>query len=194
MSRTCLALLLLVGAGLWPDRVYADGAWLDEPLASWNTPGTGIPAVPSRTGTQPDDPRCARLHRLPETAEDAAVSAAGWTLFAAYQAGWGLKLVYGLVDHDGMCRPLGYQEFVFVDGVFAGTISPAPMDSRTDGAEGRTTISAGGDAISAQFARYADTDPSCCPSRMTSVEYRVNREGAAPVIVPVSAYTAPQTP
>ena len=34
---------------------------------------------------------------------------------------------------DGMCRPLGYQFFLFVGDDFAGTLSPAPMDSRTDG-------------------------------------------------------------
>ena len=43
-------------------------------------------------------------------------------------------MISGLAAYDGMCRPLGYQSFVFVDGVFAGTVSPEPMNSRTTGA------------------------------------------------------------
>jgi hypothetical protein len=43
----------------------------------------------------------------------------------------------GTAGYDGMCRPRQYQDFVFVGSVFAGTLSPQPMDSRTDGALGR---------------------------------------------------------
>lgn len=32
-----------------------------------------------------------------------------------------------------MCRPRQSQDFLFVRGMFAGTLSPQPMDSRTDG-------------------------------------------------------------
>jgi hypothetical protein len=191
-----LVLLLLVTAGLelWPERVFAEGNWLDEPLASWNVQGMSIPNAAPRDGTVPIDPRCVRLHRPPETAEDTAVAAAGWTLYRAYQSGWGIRLVSGLTDHDGMCRPVNYQEFVFVHGIFAGTISPLPMNSRTDGAEIQTRLGEAGESISVTFARYAMTDPLCCPSQLTSVEYQITWDSGAPVVVPTSAFTAPQTP
>jgi hypothetical protein len=32
--------------------------------------------------------------------------------------------------YDGMYRPRPYQEFVFVRGIFAGTLAPQPMNSR----------------------------------------------------------------
>jgi hypothetical protein len=169
--------------------VSADGAWLDQPLVSWNEPGMAIPAAPPPSPFT--DSRCERQHRPAETAEDEAVAAAGWTLFGAYQSGWGLRLIYGLAGHDGMCRPLEYQEFVFVNGVFAGTISPSPMNARTDGAENRTFIS-DGESLLAQFVRYRDSDPLCCPWGTSSVQYRINLDAAAPVLLPSSVYTGAQ--
>jgi hypothetical protein len=35
--------------------------------------------------------------------------------------------------YEGMCRPTGFQPCVFVDGAFAGTISPEPMATRANG-------------------------------------------------------------
>lgn len=183
------ALILAASLALTAGSAFADGAWLDEPLASWNVPGSAIPGAPARTGAT--DPRCERLHRPAETAEDEAIVAAGWTLFGSYQSGWGLRLVYGLVEQDGMCRPVEYQEFVFVDGVFAGTISPIPMNARTDAAESATSISAPGESIRAQFVRYKDSDPLCCPSRVTSVEFQINRDSGVPVLVPGAVFTTP---
>ena len=107
-----------------------DETWLDGDLASWNTPGMAIPAAPTIDGNP--DPRCVERERPAETAEDDALIAEGWHLFLPYQRGWGVTLISGLASYDGMCRPLGYQSFVFVDGVFAGTVSPEPMNSRTD--------------------------------------------------------------
>src|SRR5918995_476956 len=83
-----------------------------------------VPAPPPGAAL---DPRCAHVARTPETAADGQVAAAGWTPFGTYIGGWGVQIVRGLTGVDGMCRPLQYQEFVFVDGMFAGTVSPAPM-------------------------------------------------------------------
>ena len=60
---------------------------------------------------------------------------AGWTLYGPLQSFGDASLIVAGSDVDGMCRPLGYQGFVFVGDVLAGTIAPAPMDSRSDGAE-----------------------------------------------------------
>jgi hypothetical protein len=166
----------------------ADGGWLDRPLVNWNRPGMAIPAAPA-----PDpfvDPRCGRFARPVETAEDAAVAAAGWTLFGMYEGGWGVKVLSGLSGYDGMCRPFAYQTFVFVDGVFAGTISPDVMSSRTDGAAVTTMLQPDGEMITAEFVRYTDDDPLCCPSRRSTVIYRIDGRGRSPVLTPISVSTS----
>ena len=89
-----------------------------------------------------------------------------------------------------MCCPFGYQVFVFVDRVFAGTLSPQPMLSRYDGA-GSSGYLYGADQLTAEFLRYAEDDARCCPSRVSDVSYRIERRGKLPVVVPVSAFTRP---
>jgi len=71
-----------------------------------------------------------------------------------------------------MCRPLTYQEFVFVRGVFAGTLSPGTMDSRADGSLNRVTLQ-GDRRLVAEYARYTRADALCCPSRTTSVVFEI---------------------
>jgi hypothetical protein len=84
-----------------------------------------------------------------------------------------------------MCRPLGYNVFVFVDGQFAGTIAPDSMDSRTDGS-GDVRFFATRDSITAEFQRYTPTDPLCCPSVTNTVFYQINRTRSGPVLEPQS--------
>jgi len=84
-----------------------------------------------------------------------------------------------------MCRPLGFNVFVFVDGQFAGTISPDLMDSRADGV-GDIRFFAAQDSIIGEFQRYSSTDPLCCPSGHATVIYGINRTSAGPVLVPQS--------
>lgn len=110
----------------------ADGSWLDGDRGPWNVPGQAIPTVPTALTPVPD--LCAPYVRPAETPEDAQVAAQGWRLYSASQRGWGIVLVGGFVAFDGMCRPVVYQQFVFVDGDFAGTLAPGTMLPRTDGA------------------------------------------------------------
>jgi hypothetical protein len=97
-----------------------------------------------------------------------------------------IRVLVGTSDYDGMCRPRQYQEFVFARGIFAGTLSPHPMDSRTDGALNRVTISTDG-RVQAEYARYGAKDPLCCPSRITTVVFEIGKD--PPVLRPVSAST-----
>ena len=178
-----LAWLALALSLVLPGPVLArQASWLDADLASWNTPGMAIPAAPVIAGNP--DPRCAERERPAETVEDAALVAQGWRLFLPYQRGWDVTLVSGLAAYDGMCRPFGYQFFVFVDGVYAGTIAPAPMDSRTDGAASDVNLWFK-DQLGAEFLRYTADDPLCCPSRTTSVEYTIATMVDGPVVNPV---------
>ena len=92
-----------------------------------------------------------------------------------------------------MCRPLGYQVFVFVGEAFAGTLSPVPMDSRTDGAEVDVWLDAA-DYVRARFDRYTPADPLCCPSRTSVVAYEVRRALRGAVVVPARVTTKAQRP
>jgi hypothetical protein len=168
---------------LLPGSAAADGSWLDQPLSNWNQPGMDLPQAPPMDPST--NPQCLPQKRPIDTSSDQALADAGWTLFASYDAGWNTNVVRALSGYDGMCRPLGYNVFVFVDGQFAGTISPDTMDSRTDGT-GDVRFFAMRDTIVAEFQRYAPTDPLCCPSGSATVYYQVNRTRNGPVLVPQS--------
>ena len=160
--------------------------WLDqEKPAPWNAPGEPVPLAPRLQGAV--DPRCRELARAPELDEDKRLRDQGWDLVGAYLGGWGVVVIRATAAYDGMCRPRRYQDFVFVRGVFAGTVSPQPMDSRTDGALGRVYL-ASDRRLMAEYARYDRMDPLCCPSRTTAVTFEIEND---PVVLrPVSASTS----
>ena len=179
-----LALLLVPAT---PSARAAGQSWVDQPLSAWNSPGADVPTAPPGFG----DARCyAAQARWAETPEDQAVVDAGWGLFNPYRAGWGIAVIDATSGYDGMCRPDGFQSFVFVDGVFAGTISPEPMTARATGAGSVVALRDG--ALTARFLRYADTDPLCCPSRgAVVIEYQVDRTPAGPVLTAASRIEEP---
>ena len=92
-----------------------------------------------------------------------------------------VTILDGMAGADGMCRPLDFHVFVFVAGRFAGTLSPAPMSSRLDGAASVVRLRQA-DTITAEFQRYTSTDALCCPSSRVTVTYTVDRSGKAPVV------------
>ena len=189
MRCTSLAIALLVSH---PASGWSQGnarSWLDDPKpTSWNTPGAPIPAAPKAQGTA--DPRCRDAARPAQLDEDKRLRDRGWDLAGAYQGGWQMLVIRGAAGYDGMCRPLQYQDFVFVHGVFAGTLSPQPMDSRTDRALSRVFLRSS--QVIAEYDRYAVSDPLCCPSRSTSVVFEITSD--APVLRPVSTSTAQRRP
>ena len=190
MHRPSAALASALALLLAP--IAAPAAWLDiDHPTPWNQRGSTVPRAPDVEGN--DDPRCRDGERQAETPEDRSVTAKGWRLFHEYQAGWGIKVIWALSSYDGMCRPRGYQAFVFVRGVFAGSLSPSPMDARTDASLFSVRLLsrlAGSDPLVATFERYAESDPLCCPSRRTLVRYRIDQSDGAPFLVPVSASTS----
>lgn len=161
-------------------------AWLDEAKpASWNKPGLSIPLAPK--GRETVDPRCKDLARPPQLEEDRRVRDQGWDLVGAFQGGWQILVIRATAGYDGMCRPRQYQDFLFVRGVFAGTLSPQAMDARTDGAIGRVYLQSA-NRLMAEYTRYAPKDPLCCPSRTTTVVFEVAND--TPVVRPLSASTS----
>lgn len=160
------------------------GSWMDASApAPWNTRGASIPVAPKMQ--DPADARCKEQARPAQLPEDKRVQDQGWDLVGAYQGGWEMLVIRGTASYDGMCRPRQYQDFVFVRGEFAGTLSPQPMDSRTDGALGRVSLQNG--RLTAEYNRYAASDPLCCPTRTTAVVFDVTNDG--PVVRPMSATT-----
>ena len=176
-----------------PAAAQASSAWLDQsPPSNWNQRGASVPNPPAATLVAPDE--CAAQERAPQGTEEQQVSDRGWRLTAPSQTGaGGVRVVLGQIEYDGMCRPMGYQEFVFVNGSFTGTISPTPMNSRTDGS-GSVQGVIGPDTLTAVFSRYADSDPLCCPSRTTTVTYRLDRGPSNTVLLPTSTATVSTAP
>jgi hypothetical protein len=162
------------------------GRWLDAPLKNWNAPKAQVPGAPAPISVWPDDPSCSRNVRSPRTTEDYAVRAAGWYLVGSAYSDKDTSLIRANTAVDGMCRPLGYQVFVFVDGVFAGTLSPVPMHSRADGALVRVDPLDDNNLV-ARYSRYAPNDPLCCPSRTSTVTFRVDH--SIPLVTPVTVTT-----
>jgi len=169
----------------------APTSWLDREVPSaWNVPGAKIPAAPKAEPDAVLARQCASLVRPSASATDRAVAAAGWKLLGASQRFGDTEIVGGQSAFDGMCRPLGYQFFVFSGGRFAGTVSPAPMDSRTDGAAQIPQVVAAAE-LTLPFSRYAPSDPLCCPSRITTVQFKLQKGKAGPVLAAKGATSAP---
>jgi hypothetical protein len=184
ISLSTAGFVTLMSLALSMSAAAQGGSWLDGNLASWNKAGMEIPAAPDVDGNT--DPRCSEKERTPETAADKALVANGWKLFTAYQSGWDVTVVSALAGYDGMCRPWGYNSFVFVGDTFAGTIAPEPMDSRTDGASTNVTLWYKNE-LTAEYERYADTDPACCPSDSSEVVFTIEDTGDGPVLNPMTS-------
>jgi hypothetical protein len=183
-----IAAALVLGFAL--SAAAAAASWLDAATpANWNHGGP-LPKAGSRDPLLAAGGRCHGTARPPEMPEDRALSAAGWSLFGPYERFAGTVVVMGMSGADGMCRPLHFQGFVFRNGRFAGTLAPAPMDARTDGALQSSELY-GGTTFSAVFVRYRPQDPLCCPSATNDVSYRIDQRGTGPLLVPVSSDRSP---
>lgn len=98
----------------------------------------------------------------------------------------GVEVVGGMAAATPGCEPTAFNLFVFVDGRFAGTLSPAPMNPSRDGAAGAVRIT-GVDTLTVEFARYMPDDAECCPSSRERVSYRIEKTGAGPTLVQTDA-------
>jgi len=184
-----LILGVLATHGLAVHAQEPGAAWLDQPtITSWNTGTQDIPHAPRVE--EAVNPRCRETARPPQTDEDRQVRDGWWDLVGAFQGRWDMLVVQGAAAYDGMCRPMQYQAFVFVGGRFAGTLAPAPMDSRTDGALSHVTLHGPGQ-LTAEYLRYAESDPRCCPSRITHVTFGIAPD--PPAVHARSATTSPTT-
>lgn len=158
-------------------------SWLDRPLDAWNKRGAAVPS-PAQKPSQPAVlmKRCNLTS--PTQAGAAAVAAAGWVPYLHQDralARDGVEIVGGLADASAACDPAGFNLFVFVNGRFAGTLSPTSMTTSRDGVAGAVRLTSA-DSLTTEFARFAPGDLECCPSTRVRVTYRIDR-GEQPTIV-----------
>ena len=175
---------IALGAATAPDALAQQAAWLDGPLAAWNSAGMAVPRAPQGAGFGPV--QCQTLTRPSAGAEEGAVASAGWQLTRDWpaQRRGGTAVVMATADFDGMCRPLGFNGFVFEGGRFAGMIAPEPMGSRSDGTLVRPPAFLPDGRLDASFVRFAPTDPLCCPSRAPArLLYRIEQRAGGPVLI-----------
>ena len=183
---TRIVVPLLAAALFQPVKGPAKPIWLDRPLTNWNMAGTPIPRAPKPAESL--KAVIARCRLTPPAGGGAdAVAAAGWIPFDYFGkplVQGDVAIVGGMSGADGMCRPTGYNVFVFVGGRHAGTLSPEAMTSRQDGSSGEIRVSP--PEITVDFARYTAADPLCCPSSRADVRFRIDRTTAGAVVVPVA--------
>ena len=192
--RSCgIAALGLSLSLVMSEAALADGSWIDTlPGAGWNTTGAAVPPA-RRPVTPTSSARCMEQVRPASSAADRALEAAGWKLFGPVTSYGSTSVVRAMTNADGMCRPLGYQVFVFVGDDYAGALSPAPMDSRTDGAFSEVPW-VDGSSVNATFLRYQAEDALCCASRASTVVYAIEQYSGRPVLTAMSAQTAELAP
>ena len=171
----------MVAAPVSLAQTEPSGAWLDS-QTNWNQAPSAIPRAPQIEGGG-NLANCQLGRRSAALPEDRLVEAAGWSLMGAAQIFGKTTVVSGMANADGMCRPLTYQVFVFSGGQFIGTLSPMPMDSRTDG----SLIDANlyrEDYSGASFNRYKPEDALCCASGSSWLTYEIKQDHNRPVLAP----------
>ncbi|MCI0388404.1 MAG: YbaY family lipoprotein [Acidobacteria bacterium] len=183
MKTTALFVSLLVVITLHAAGFGQTSSWLDRPLQSWNKAGQAVPTAQITKGSSAITTRCRQSLRPASSAAESLLVAKGWSLFGPVQTYTGVSVVSAASDVDGMCRPLGYQYFVFIGGRFAGTVAPDPMNARTDGSASTVRL-VNHSELWVEFDRYQQSDPLCCPSQKTTVRYRIERGSAGAVLVP----------
>ncbi len=135
--------------------------------------------------TAGDLAQCRKFVRQPTLAADKQLAKFGWTLVGPAQVYGKTTVVSWAVGFDGQCRPRKFQTLVFVGNRVAGTLSPGPMDSRTDGALVNVKMTSE-TTLTAEYARYKSTDALCCPSKIEAVTFVIKPDGANSLLVPES--------
>jgi len=175
--RSSVCAILAVVFSLSAQQTSTSDSWLDRSLENWNRQGKSFPGVPVpliQAGEAALASRCREQVRQPASAAEKAVVRKGWTLFGPVQTYGPTAVFMAMAGIDGMCRPMGYQAFLYSEGRYAGTLSPAPMNSRADGSLSNIRLISS-TSVMADFARYGESDPLCCPARTTTVSYEVKK-------------------
>lgn len=170
-------------------------SWLDSETGLWQGSGNAsIPVAPAAEDKSSYEDRCKMSRIEPSTDIEREVTDAGWTIIAETENHGAVSSVIGATDADGMCRPWNYQIFVFVNKQFAGTVSPAPMQSRIDGSAWGVEVNDQNGTpseLTVKYNRYTEDDPLCCPSAESIVKFNIVTENGRARIVPAEVVTQP---
>jgi hypothetical protein len=140
MEPVALAALLLFSAPYLPPKITAAStsgpeqsapardSWLDRAPVNWNRRMSGLPRPVSSISAADARLRCRDFVRQADSPSERALVRAGWLLYGQVQYYGYTKVVTAMSGVDGMCRPLGYQAFVYWEGRYAGTLSPVAMN------------------------------------------------------------------
>lgn len=182
-SRATNLLMAAFAVGfLFSGDTSAQSDWLDmRPLPNWNSRSRAI----LQTKKIPPDvmARCGRSARPATLPADRLLARYGWTLVGPAQVFGRTTVVTVAGNFDGMCRPLEFQTLVFVGNRVAGTMSPGPMNSRSDGALTNVRLFSETN-LSAEYVRYKESDPLCCPSKVEAVSFVIKPDGANFLLTP----------
>lgn len=163
--------------------------WLEaKPLPSWSERSRAI--LQTKKISPAELKRCSVVVRPPTLAADRMATKMGWTLVGDAQVFGRTTAITVAESFDGMCRPLGFQTLVFVGNRVAGTMSPGPMNSRTDGALTNVKI-VNETTIVGDYVRYAEKDALCCPSKMNKVSFKIEPDGQNWLLKPEYVTEAP---
>ncbi len=159
-------------------------SWLDDkPLPNWNSRSRAIlQTEPMSAG---ELAQCGKFVRQPTLAADKLLAKYGWTLVGPAQVYGNTTVVTWAQGFDGMCRPRSFQTLVFVGSRVAGTLSPGPMDSRTDGSLVNVRLTSER-TLTAEYVRYRESDALCCPWKKEAVTFVIKPDGANFLLVPES--------
>ncbi|MPZ20602.1 MAG: hypothetical protein GEV06_22225 [Luteitalea sp.] len=164
--------------------------WLDQPLTNWND-ADRLPAAAPPRGEDGDALRARCGITRGESPAHRTLEEEGWTPYSHLDrelTRGDVELLAGMTAADEACQPTHFQMFVFVQGRFAGTLSPQPMTTGRDGSAGAVRIIEA-DIIRGEFARFQDSDAPCCPTSRMTVQYRIDRTGKHALVIPVDVRT-----
>ena len=164
-------------------NAFAQKNWLDQKsLSNWNTSGDSIMKIKKISSAELK--RCADEVRQPSLEADSVLMKNGWTLLGNPTQVNGDTVVVSVAGaFDANCRPLKSQTFVFVGSKLAGTLSPAQMDSRTDGSLTNVKLTSA-TTLTAEYARYRTSDPLCCPWKTQEVSFVIKQSGGNYLLTP----------
>lgn len=164
------------------DAFAQTSQWLDmKPLPNWNSRKRVI--LETKKMSASELKRCSASVRQPSLPQDFLLTKMNWTLVGAAQVFGNTAVITTAEAFDGMCRPLQSETYVFVGNKLAGGLTPGPEDSRTDGSVINVNLYSETD-LSAEFARYKNSDALCCPSKTERVTYKVKPDGRNFLLVP----------
>lgn len=156
--------------------------WLDmKPLPNWNSRKRVI--LETKKMSASELKRCSAAVRQPSLPQDFLLTKMNWTLTGAAQVFGNTAVITTAEGFDGMCRPLKYETYVFIGNRLAGGLTPGPEDSRADGSIINVNLYSETD-LSAEFARYKNSDALCCPYKTERVTYKVKPDGRNFLLVP----------